>query len=247
MMEFAAQPMLGVPSEGVRRRAAVIRRRRWLAMSGTAVGIAAVAVTVLLTGQPGAVSQEPIAPAITSPGEALCAQARGRSSTPPPAPGESTASVSSEGTAVGQATSEGHGWQGSVAAYTDSLFSLAAAHCNYTGGRFDNRTHTVIVEGVGDPPPDVAARIAAAPSTITARWMAVPFTGAQINEAMDQASTYKLFAGGYESEPVIDGIAAYVRLDGHETRAEAIAGVRAAVTNGVTVYVHVGAIRITPQ
>lgn len=245
--DFAGLPMGGVPSTVVRRRAAIMRRRRRVLTSTSFVGVFAGVAIAWSIGSPGSGAQPPIGPAVTPPGETRCAHQRGPSSTPPGVPPKSPASDTAERTSVGQATSEGHGWQGSVAAYTEDLFSLAAAHCNYTGGRFDNRTHTVIVEGVGEPAPDVAAKIAAAPPSITARWLAVPFTEAQINEAMDQASTYKLYAGGYEREPVIDGIVAYVKLDGHETRAEAIAGVRAAVTNGVTVYVHIGAIRIIPE
>ena len=247
MTDYAAAPMRGVTSTVVRRRAAFIRRtRRVLAVTGF-VGVFAGVAMAWSVGSPGSASQSPLGPATTVPGQARCADHGGPSPTPPAAPPKSSASDSAEATSDGHATSEGRGWQGRAAAYTDGLFSLAAAHCSYTGGRFDNRTHTVIVEGVGEPASDVAAKIAAAPPSITARWLAVPFTEAQINEAMNQASTYKLYAGAHEREPVIDGIVAYVKLDGHETRAEAIAGVRAAVTNGVTVYVRIGAIRLIPQ
>ena len=80
-------------------------------------------------------------------------------------------------------------WQVDTSNYRDSLLAIAQAHGNYTNAILNDVNHTLVIEGTGSPDADVAAKISAAPSTITASWQSVPYTSVQLNNAAYAAAS----------------------------------------------------------
>lgn len=80
-------------------------------------------------------------------------------------------------------------WQISIRPYVDQLMREAAAHTNYTSAEVRFASKAVIIYGTGAPADDVAELLAASPSGTEARWVSVPYSRGELDQASQRLAT----------------------------------------------------------
>ena len=79
-------------------------------------------------------------------------------------------------------------WQGSIDGYTNELVTTAEQYDNYTGAAVKYSERAIIVYGAGQPPPEVAELLSRSPGNADARWVTVPYSKDELEQAGDELS-----------------------------------------------------------
>jgi hypothetical protein len=78
-------------------------------------------------------------------------------------------------------------WQLEIDGYESELIDTASSFSNYSGGRLDFDTRSVIVYGVGPAPQPVTEIMNNAPEGLTVRWVKVPYSERELAQAVSAA------------------------------------------------------------
>jgi hypothetical protein len=78
-------------------------------------------------------------------------------------------------------------WQLEIAGYKTELIGAASSFANYSGGRLDFDSRSVIVYGVGEAPGPVKAIMDHAPEGLVVQWVEVPHTEQELAQATNAA------------------------------------------------------------
>jgi len=77
-------------------------------------------------------------------------------------------------------------WQSSIDPYKSDLVAAAMGYDNYTGDELRFSERAIIIYGTGQPPAEVAALMDDAPQGTEARWVSVPYSHDQLQQAGGQ-------------------------------------------------------------
>jgi hypothetical protein len=78
-------------------------------------------------------------------------------------------------------------WQLEIDGYESELMGTASSFSNYSGGRLDFDSRSVIVYGVGQAPQPVTEIMNNAPEGLTVRWVEVPYSEQELAQATSAA------------------------------------------------------------
>jgi hypothetical protein len=140
---------------------AITARRR--VRAGTAIGAASLAVI-------GAVG---VAGVVTSQGVDSMQNTTPAASAGP----DSEASLAAE-----------YEWQNTIAPYQDELTSAAEGYDNYSGAEVIYSQRALIIYGTGQPSPEITDIMSNAPAAVEARWVTVPYSKVELEQAANQLS-----------------------------------------------------------
>jgi hypothetical protein len=106
----------------------------------------------------------------------------------------------------GRELSEAERFQQLIEPYSTRLLRALQASGAFAGAQFDHDGHALIVYGVGEPSPEVAALLAEAPEILEVVWVSAPYTHAELvaeTERIFMLASKRLSTGG----PRTDGTA----------------------------------------
>lgn len=103
-------------------------------------------------------------------------------------------------TAAALDESDGYLWEQSIEPYEESLVSVAVSNTNFCGSVVDDAARTFVLQGVGDPGPDILSAMETAPANVTVSWQRVPYSAAELEAAAYSAMSDTNVITSYEND-----------------------------------------------